>query len=562
MFSKTPSTASARRVGSATRGAVAAARAQIGGRRGRWLTATVAAGLVVFSGAELATATTPATPIQTTGPAPSLPSFIGKAAKSDPVMGVQTAWQDPFMAKNPGNSVHNDAWQSDNYTQWGGPLGRHPQVFSTGIGRDCITLSFDRKGNLISTCSDLPDGPGLYLLNSHTLATLAFKQLPYIKPPAGTDPATNTTGGAYFYLDNHGRVVLAASNHHILVIKETDTAGRPGFKQVADYNPGACLSTGDRIPSVLPDEQGRLWFVGRYEGAVGTLNPQTGKCHSVILHEQIENSFAVANDGTYVVTDKAMYKFAAGKSGEPKQIWRVRYDNIGKQKPGQINAGSGTTPTLIGSGHGSTPAYVAIADNGEQLHVDVYRTASKLSHGEKRTVCTVPVFKRGFGADENSLVSMDNSLIAENNYGYVLQKFNDVIPDGPGKPLIPVGGNLGLVSQPGMDRIDINRDGDGCHVAWRNNTIRTPSAVTKGDTVNGLIYTYQKVKDPGSPGSGVWYWTAINYRTGKTVWMRRSGYGGLYNNHYSGIAIARDPVTGKPTLYLGGVGGIVGLRDS
>ena len=126
---------------------------------------------------------------------------------------------------------------------------------------------------------------------------------------------------------------------------------------------------------------------------------------------------------------------------------------------------------------------------------------------------------------------------------------------------IKVGGNLGLVSAPGMDRIDINPNGSGCRIVWRNNTIRTPSAVAKGDSANGLIYTYQKVKDPGQPGAGVWYWTTLSYRTGKIVWMRVAGHGGLYNNHYAGIAIGQNPLTGKTTLYLGGIGGIVALRD-
>jgi hypothetical protein len=77
-----------------------------------------------------------------------------------------------------------------------------------------------------------------------------------------------------------------------------------------------------------------------------------------------------------------------------------------------------------------------------------------------------------------------------------------------------------------MDRIDIARDGTGCHVVWRNTTVRTPSAVAKGDSANGLIYTYAKPKDPGQPGAGVWYWTALSYRTGKVAWQRVAGHGG------------------------------------
>ncbi len=521
--------------------------------------------LIGWLSAQPSFAATPAVPIEATGPKPTLSAYIGSQATIRPLTGVSSAWQDPFMSQNPGNSVHNDAWQSDNYTQWGGPLGQTPKVLSSAIGRDCITLSFDRKGRLVSTCSDLPDGPGLYLIDSQTLATLAFRQLPYVKPPAGTDPATNTTGGAYFYLDRQDRVVVAASNRHILVFTVDDSRGAPRFRQVADYNPTSCLTPGDRIPSVLPDARGRLWFVGRYHGAVGVLDPRTGKCRSVILGEEIENSFAMGSDDAYIVSDKAMYKFRAGKDLMPRQIWRMPYGNIGIQKPGQINAGSGTTPTLIGSlarsaaGATTRPAYVAITDNADPMDVVVYRTGDRLASGQRRVVCTVPVFAKGASADENSLISMGRSLIVENNYGYVLQKWNDVISGGTGKPPVAIGGNLALVSAPGMDRIDIAANGSGCRIVWRNNTVRTPSAVSKGDSANGLIYTFQKPKDPS--GAGVWYWSALDYRTGKVVWMRRAGYGGLYNNHYSGIAIGTNPVSGKPTLYLGGVGGLMALRD-
>jgi hypothetical protein len=459
---------------------------------------------------------------------------------------VRPPWQNPFMAANPGNSVHNDAWQSDNYARLSGPLGRRLRTLSTAIGRDCITLTFDRRGRLVGSCTDLTHGPGLYLLDPRTLATLAFRQLPFVPPPPGTNPATNTTGGAYFYLDDRDRVVLAASDRRILVIAVRGNR----FVPVGRYDPTPCLSPGDRMPSVLPDARGRLWFVGRSQGAVGVLDRKTGRCRSVILHEEIENSFAIATDGAYIVTDRAMYKFRAGSRLAPRRIWSVRYRNAGVQKPGQFNAGSGTTPTLIGSGH-TAPAFVAITDNADPMDVVVYRAADRLRPGQRRVVCQVPVFRKGASADENSLISMGRSLIVENNYGYDLLKWNDVIGGG-----VTIGGNLGLLSAPGMDRIDVAKDGSGCRVVWRNNTVRTPSAVAKGDTANGLIYTYQKPVDPGAPGAGVWSWTALDYRTGKVVWQRIAGHGGLYNNHYAGIALGPED-----TLYLGGIGGIVALRD-
>ena len=58
---------------------------------------------------------------------------------------------------------------------------------------------------------------------------------------------------------------------------------------------------------------------------------------------------------------------------------------------------------------------------------------------------------RGASDTENSIIAMGRSLIVENNYGYDLQKWNDVIGGG-----VQIGGDLNLVSSPGMIRVDVN----------------------------------------------------------------------------------------------------------
>ncbi len=520
----------------------------------------VAVAMIALTSAIAQAQTQKAAPIEATGPAPTVPDYVGKPFKAHPVPGVTPAWQNPFMAANPKNSVHNDAWQTDNYTSISGPLGNSPKVFSTGFGRTCITLTFDGKGRLIGSCTNLGDGPALYLLDPVTLDTLAFLQLPFVPPPAGTNPALNTTGGAYFFLDDKNRVVVAASNRKILVIGVDDRGAAPAFKQVAAYDPTPCLQPDERMPSTLPDAQGRYWFVGRSKGTVGVLDTKTGTCGSIVLNEEIENSFAVAGDGVYVVSDKAMYKFTAGADLKPKTSWSSRYRNSGTQKPGQINAGSGTTPTLLWDNakraakkKSTAPAYVAVTDNADPMDVVVYR-AGALGKGQKRTVCTVPVFGKGAGATENSLIAIGSSLIVENNYGYDLVAWNDVIGGG-----LKIGGDLNKVSTPGVTRIDIKPGGTGCRIAWRNTTVRAPSVVPKGDSANGLLYLFENVRDPS--GADPWYWTAVDYRTGKVAWKKLAGHGGLYNNHYAGIAVGKNPKTGKSTLYVGGVGGVMALRD-
>jgi hypothetical protein len=79
-----------------------------------------------------------------------------------------------------------------------------------------------------------------------------------------------------------------------------------------------------------------------------------------------------------------------------------------------------------------------------------------------------------------------------------------------------------------------------------------------GGREHRLIHTYENLRDRS--GADPSYWTAVHYRTGKVAWRQRSGYGGLFNNHHAGIALGQAS-GGNPTLYLGGVGGIMALRD-
>ena len=56
------------------------------------------------------------------GPPTSLPVYIGAPAEAHPLPPVQVP-QNPFLALNPWNNVHNDAWMSDVYGI-AGPMGR------------------------------------------------------------------------------------------------------------------------------------------------------------------------------------------------------------------------------------------------------------------------------------------------------------------------------------------------------------------------------------------------------------------------------------------------------
>ena len=263
---------------------------------------------------------------------------------------------------------------------------------------------------------------------------------------------------------------------HIFVIGES--ADGQSLELRRDYDLTGVLDEGsERITSALPDFSGRIWFVSKKNGKVGTLDRKTGKVKVKTVGEEIENSFAVGRNGVYIVSDKRMYRFEAGRNGKPVIVWQAGYKNSGVVKPSQVDAGSGTTPTLMKGG------YVAITDNAEPMNVVVYRRATHLRHGQKRKVCEVPVFPKTTGATENSLLTAGRSLIVENNYGY-----QD-----------PFGPNTGAVTQPGFARVDVNRNGRGCRKVWTNRDLRAPTVVPKLSTKTGLIYAYTRPPTRAAP---------------------------------------------------------------
>ena len=477
-------------------------------------------------------------------PIPSLPtsdpSYKGHPATPYRVK-VGRIPHNRFTAPNGRSEIHDDAWQTDSMP-FAGPLGRSPKTFSALLQRDCGSLTFDREGRIISVCVGA-SGPQLYMLDPNTLATLATFTL----PPRQDVPSNvfqDFTGGGYFYLDNQDRVVTATTTKHILVIEERGSAG---FGLVRDYDLSQVFTKSEKITSALPGNKGLLWIVARSDGVVATMNFKTGHTHLMRLGHggegEIENSFATdQKGGVYIATNRKLYKFVATKQGVPKIVWQVRYPNSGEHKVGQVDDGTGTTPTVMQGG------YVNITDNADPMDIVVYRTARfptrfvRRHHRRrrvraKRLVCKVPIFSRGSSADENSIIVAGRAMIAENNYGY-----ND--------PTSITGGKL---TAPGFVRVDINKNGRGCHKVWTNNSERAPTVVSKLDLANGLIYSY--TKDPGNDDP--WYWTALDFRTGRTVFKKLSGTGNLgYNNNYAGLAVGPNG-----TAYLGTIGGIIALKD-
>jgi hypothetical protein len=470
----------------------------------------------------------PAVPIPE-GPQPaSVPVFVGSPHKPKAVQAPAVP-RHPFMAANGRSNIHNDAYQTDTYTG-PGPLGRAMQRASTFQGSECASVTFDRAGRIVAVCVGL-DHPRLVLMDPESLALLATFDLPprVVNPASGGNPFTDFSGGGYFYLDQLDRAVIPTTTRHIWVVRQTSSPLGPGFGLERDYDVSAAVPVGDSIISALPDWSGRIWFVTG-AGVVGTVDPAAGTVRSIPLGEKIGNSFAVdETGGVFIVTDGALYRFDAAADGAPAVSWRATYANTGEKKPGQTQAGSGTTPTLMGSG------YVAITDNADPMNVVILRRAKSVAG--TREICTQPVFGPGAGSTDQSLIGTGRSVVVENNHGYTGLAATE----------------LGATTTPGLERVDIDDAGTGCHTVWHSEE-RAPSVVPKLSLATGLVYTY--TKPPNSEGTDAWYFTAIDFRTGRTVFSRLAGTGLGFNNNYAPVSIGPDG-----SGYVGALGGLVRIRD-
>lgn len=506
------------------------------------------------SSAGIALAQTPGLPVV---PIPdlqrsSVPQFEGTTALPNPVDGGPAPPRNPFMAPNPRNNIHDDPYMTDTY-RLPGPLGDGAEPSSLNTPpRECGSITFDSAGRIVTVCVGL-DRPVLALLDPHTLQTLAALPLPARNVSPGGNPFTDFSGGGYFFLDQHDRAVVPTTDRHVLVVSITNG---PGFQVDADYDLSGVIPAGEGIVSVLPDWKGLLWFVTR-RGMVGTIDRGNGAVKTMQLSgEGISNSFAVdETGGVYIVSDRALYRFDAGSNGGPRVSWRVVYPNSGIHKPGQSDAGSGTTPTLMGK------KWVAITDNADPMDVVVYRRAIKLKGPKKRgmkrgkkrkakarRVCSAPVFAKGAGSTDNSLIGTNRSLVVENNYGYQ----------------ISAGDLSGGMSTPGLARIDVVKKKPKkarkakrrkrpakfrCRTVWTSDE-RAPSVVPKLSLSNGLVYTY--THPPRADGIDTWYLTTLDFRTGRTVYRRLAGTGFGFNNNYAPVTLGPDG-----TAYVGVLGGVV-----
>lgn len=461
--------------------------------------------------------------------------------------------QHPYMANTDSSTMHSGSWESDVHPAFA-VYDKHPKILTRRAGgalaRQCATFAFTSNGYPVIMCGGLT-GFRLQLIHPENLDLLAYFDLP-MRPSAfqamiEKNPDitfTDSSGGAYFYLDNEDRVVVADSKQVLRRIKPVQHGDNNWEFEVTDrwdlgdFVPHDCVHYNnlspegecDNITTVMPDYNGLIWWVTR-NGRVGSLNPETGKVqHTGLDGEEIQNSFALDETGAYIISDYALYKMHL-VAGKPEILWRIPYDRGSGRNVGSINQGSGTSPTLLGTD------YITFTDNADDyMHILVARRGA-LAEGQKRLICSVPVFAKGRSATDNSMIGYKRSIILENNHGYtnsLMQTDYDAVTGG-------------------VVRIDIREDETGCDIVWRNE-LKVPSVVPKLSLGNGIAYFYSfellENKDR------LWSLVGLDFNTGKEVLRIPTGTGEAFNNNWSSIAIAPNGDT-----YVGTRKGFIQLKS-
>ena len=210
-------------------------------------------------------------------------------------------------------------------------------------------------------------------------------------PPRQTgtgNPFSNFAGGGYFYLDHRDRAVVPTADRH-----DRDRPRAPGRRRCAGarrrpHRRGR--AAGDAIIAVMPDWRGRIWFATHARRR--RLRPALGRGRA--RWRRASRSGTRSRSTSAAASTSSPTRRSTGSRpgrGGVRTVWRARYPNIGVIKPGQTQAGSGTTPTLLGR------RLVAITDNADPMAIRVYQRTRR-ARG-RRLVCRQPVFEPGAELD-------------------------------------------------------------------------------------------------------------------------------------------------------------------
>ena len=376
-------------------------------------------------------ATAAAAPIVDTG-TPSLPAVHGRRRRPPhKVKDPSQPPQNPYMAPNPNSNIHNDTWMTDAYKR-SGPLGnnlisrlrmrsRRRCAGRSRSTRRAASSASARRSVAAPTGADHRPEHARDDLRVHAPDRPRHARAPRstrTSPAAATSSSTTRTGSWSPTKTDHIFVLNEGADGNTLTLEarlRPDLGARRGNR--ADHLGAARLQRADLV-RLEAERQGR------------DARPEDRRDLKVkTLGEEIENSFAVAEDGVYIVSDKRMYRFKANADGMPRVDLEEGLSELRDRQaePGERRLGDDADD------HGQR--LVAITDNADPMNVVVYRTQEQARQGrEARSSASSRCSASARARPRTRCMTAGRSLIVENNYGY-----QD-----------PFGPNAGAVTEPGL----------------------------------------------------------------------------------------------------------------
>lgn len=486
------------------------------------------------------------------------------------VYGGITLPQNPGLADNNWSGGHQDSYCSESVGLTG-PTSKELKLIIQHNPFGCIPImSCNRNNQFIGVSFEAFFTLVVFDKDCHILSATRFAK--HVK---------NSFAGGYFYMDKDDNAIVMGNNKAVCF----PTANVEKKEEIYRLDP---LWTSDDIAKLVTGkEDGNVLYsvlpVWHTEGkcnlywcllagayifkqdvhtadahiAVVQIDPDKSQPHgctttlidSLPLEKQwINNTFAVDERCAYFVTN-AMdeegvctlgYLHAVGYDPNKKKVyshWAYPYKNCGLMKPGLVNVGSGTTPTLLDSKDGRK--LVTIADNANP-----YMNVVVCDRDTGELVCEVPVLAKMRGCDEASLIGVNNRIVVENNFGHTL--------NFPHSQLIP--------NEPGMEMVEVVPAPDkGGEVVWRNTT-HAFFAMSMLARESGIIFAHMGDWSHSSTGTeGAEYSiVAMDAWDGRIIWRIPLGRGIKYCHEYGGIYFDR---TGK-SIYLGTTRFIVSVQEA
>lgn len=465
----------------------------------------------------------------------------------------------PCMARHT-STMHDDGYSSD-ASVFCGPHGTTSEIryfknTTTKFGGICASFGIDDAGNLF-TISFTRTSTTLLRLDPTTLDPLNAFALPPRDVKIwdaifNVDKVFKSTAGAYFYVDNFGRVVVPTLNRDIWVVgTDPSAAANDYFKLFFRIPTGVpesdSINATMPVWSATPHSAAQVapegyWFLTQ-GGSVGVARPAARPQVATITlpnGERVGNSFACGAKGLFVVSERALYRLAL-VNGVITILWRTDYEQ-GKQKLGQLSPGSGTTPTLLGD------RFVSIGDNAAVMKACLF------DQDTGKLLSAVPVFGDQIGsACENSFIGYDNALVVSNTYGYL-------------NPMHMRGYQQSF----GIVRLDADPVSGALTQRWYRKDVAAMSGIPKLALGNGLIYVYTMKwlekptlgDKPHQDLHGRWRWTVLglDFATGQTMYSQDVFEGMPSLDHDNGWGTLAPGADGS--LYVGMWRGVMRVSAS